>query len=762
LGASPNHPTKQASWGPRVKPAPPLLAVAWARFQARTSGLAASLDGDAFFVASRVPDAAALLPFRYLVCAIHTWRALQSQRPGAVLVITPPVVAPIVAWLWCRVHGRPLIVDCHTDTFHSRKWGWALPLLRWLFRRSCAVLVHTEEALHLVEGWRVPALLLPDDVPQPEEAQQREPASTPSVLIAGSLDGNEPVAEVLAAASLLPEVAVRVTGEPAQVSAAVLETAPPNVVFTGFLPYRVFLGEMLAAHVVGVFSTDPHIMNRAAFEAAGLGRPLVLSDLGGLRARFGNGALFAANQPETMAAVLRGALADQDELARRSRAMAEDLRRQRAEAMGRLQTILPRIPAAPAGRILRITQHPFPEMPVIRRDVFELLASGYEVDLICSAGWTADDRLSRQQPGLRVFRVPIRHRRRPLIRYPLEYAGFFFAALALASLLGLRRRYAAVQVDNLPDSLVFSGVVPRLRGARLVFNMYELSPEMVAARFRHRGRWLLVRMARLLEAAAIRCSSHVIVVSRPCFDVLRRRGVAPERMSIVLNTTPWTMPAGTGANGAGANGVNRSGPPTLVTHSTLVERYGVHVIIQALALLQERWPELRLRVIGGGEQMAALIEVSHRLDLTHRVSFSGGHLPWAETIAEIRRATIGVVGVVPDGYGQLLLPTKLLEYAYLGVPAVCSRLPAIEAYFGSDALAYARPGDPADMAAQVDRLLRDSRAAERQASRAAEIAQRMAWEHVRLDYLSALGLVREAAHDAPAGSHPGCDERVGA
>lgn len=265
---------------------------------------------------------------------------------------------------------------------------------------------------------------------------------------------------------------------------------------------------------------------------------------------------------------------------------------------------------------------------------------------------------------------------------------------------------------------------------------------MVGARFRHRGRGLHVRLARLLEAAAIGCSSHVIVVSRPCFEVLRRRGVAPGRMSVVLNTTPWSMPAGTGATEA--NGANRAGPPTLVTHTTLVERYGVHVIIQALALLRERWPELRLRVIGGGEELAALRRLSDRLELGERVSFSAGQLPWAETIAEIRRATLGVVGVVPDGYGQLLLPTKLLEYAHLGVPAVCSRLPAIEAYFGADALAYANPGDPADMAAQIERLLRDRGAAEAQARRAAEVARRLAWEHVRLDYLSALGLAEKA------------------
>lgn len=453
----------------------PLLAIAWARFQPRTAALATSFDGETLFVTSSIADSAALLPLRYLACTVRTWRALERHRPPAVLVITPPVVAPIVAWLWCRLRHRPLVVDCHTDTFHSRKWGWAQPVLRWLFRRSCATLVHTAEALELVDAWRIPALLLPDDVPDPSQAEHREPRRRPTVLIAGSLDGNEPVAEALAAASLLPGVDVRFTGDPSKVPANIREEAPANAVFTGFLPYRAFLGEMQAAHVVAVFSTDPHIMNRAAFEATGLSRPLVLSDLPGLRARFGKGALFAANRPEAMATALQRALADLDRLAVCSRVMAEELRQQRVEALARLQAMLKWFRMEPAGRVLRITQHPFPEMPVIKGDISELLAGGYEVDVICSAGWCGNEHVARREPGLRVYCIPIKRRRRPLIRYPFEYLGFFLAALVLATALGARRRYAAVQVDNLPDSLVFSAVVPRLRGARLVLNMYELT-----------------------------------------------------------------------------------------------------------------------------------------------------------------------------------------------------------------------------------------------------------------------------------------------
>ncbi|MFZ0214383.1 MAG: glycosyltransferase, partial [Candidatus Dormiibacterota bacterium] len=327
-----------------VRPGHPVarsaLAVAWAPFQARTEALAEALGGRAAFVSGRLPPLPALAPLRYLGCAWRTWRLLDRRRPIAVVVVTPPVVAPAVAWCWCRLRGCPLIVDCHTDTFHARRWAWARPLLRALFARSRAVLVHTEEAVEIVRGWRVAGLLLPDDVPDGSRAEPAATPTRPTVLVAGSLDANEPVAETLAAARLLPEVHLRFTGDPRGVPRAVRAAAPANVAFTGFLPYRRFLGAMRAAHVVAVFSTDTHIMNRAAFEAAGLGRPLVLSDLAGLRARFGEGAIYAVNDPQEMARSLRLALADAAGMADRSRLLGERLRGQRDDALRRLQILV--------------------------------------------------------------------------------------------------------------------------------------------------------------------------------------------------------------------------------------------------------------------------------------------------------------------------------------------------------------------------------------------------------------------------------------
>jgi hypothetical protein len=339
---------------------------------------------------------------------------------------------------------------------------------------------------------------------------------------------------------------VRLTGDPHRLPSEVRRSAPANAVFTGFLPYPEFLGELMAANVAAAFSTDPQIMNRAAFEAVGLGRPLVLSDLPALRDRFGEAALLAPNRPPEMAEALREALGRQRELAGRSAALAVELRDRRRAALDQLQLQLEESRPATRrrdsrGAVLMISQHSFAEEAIVRRNVFEVLEAGFDVDLICSTG-ISGVRPAETPAGLRVHWIPIRHRRRPLLRYAWEYGGFFLAALGLAGSLASRRRYAAVQVDNLPDFLVFAAVVPRLRGARVVFNMFELTPEMVASRFGSPALRLLTDLARRLERAAAGWADHVIVVSEECRRRVLGRGVPPEKLTVVLNTT--ATPAG--------------------------------------------------------------------------------------------------------------------------------------------------------------------------------------------------------------------------
>ncbi|MDR0360238.1 MAG: glycosyltransferase, partial [bacterium] len=673
------------------------------------------------------------LPLRYVSGATATWALLRRHRPELVVAISPPFLCPLVALAWCRLHGSTLVIDCHTSAFQGPKWGWSQPVSRWLARRADLVTLHTEEQRSQVAAWGADAALLPDDVPGREDAgrgpdRDRAAPPRPVVVVAGSLDDQEPVEAAVQAAALLDDVEVRITGDHHKIPATLVRSAPANVVFTGWLDYPRFLGELEAADVVAAFSLDPQMMNRAAFEAVGLSRPLVLSDLPGLRGRFADAALFCPNEPPAMAATLRLALAQGTELSARSTHLQAALRAQRADALGQVRSLLEGRRSMPASkRLLMVSQHPFPDNPTLRRNIDCVLDQGWQLDVLCTGEHGRAKGNAR--PGLDLRRLSLAHRRRSAFRYPAEYILFFLRALPRVIWLSLRHRYQCVQVDNLPDFLVFIALLGRLRGARVVLFMYELMPEMTGSRLRAPSTHPLVRMAAWLEQRAIAWADTVITVNEPCRRLLIERGADPEKIAVVPNSQPARRTAHAPAP---------SPLPSLVTHATLIERYGVQVAIRALAQLRDRWPALTLQVLGEGDDRPRLERLAADLGVAGAVEFTG-FLPWDAAMARIASAAVGIVPVLPDGYGQLLLPNKLFDYVAEGVPAVCSRLPTIEEYFPASTVAYFEPGDAAGLASQIERLLSDSDLRRRQAQDAREALDAVSWDRVSGRYLAALG-----------------------
>jgi glycosyltransferase involved in cell wall biosynthesis len=704
----------------------PLVALAWSRFQARTEALANELGGEARFIAGRHLRASRLqLPFRYLRDSIDTWWQLRRLKPRVVIVITPPVFAPLVAWLWCRLHGRPLVIDCHTLALHSRKWAWALPLHRFLMRRARAVLVHTNEAVAEVRGWGAEVMVLPDELPDPALAGEPAPTRGPRVLIAGSLDWDEPVAAVLEAARQIPTLELRLTGDPARVAAEVRAAAPSNAIFTGWLDYRTFLGEVRAADVVAAFTGQPGVMNRAAFEAVGLGKPLVLTDLPGMRERFGEAALFTTNDPADIARTINRAYVERDRLAQQSLHLQADLRAARSEGLTRLRTLVAETPWR-ARRVLLVSQHAYPDAPLLRRNVEHLAAQGVQLDLVCMKP-AKPPPSSALLPGMRIFALPIRHRRNHAMNYVVEFGSFFVLALPIVSALGLRRRYDTVQIDNLPDFLPFVAIVPRLRGARVVFYMYDMFPELAMTRLGLHAHHPLIRLSRRIEWSALKWVDHAVVVT----DLFRRtligRGVDAAKISVVYNTQPLST----------AMRKPTVGRPRLVTHASLVERYGVQVVIRAVPTLRKAWPDLSYEVLGRGEYLPSLERLADELGVRDIVTFAG-FLPWSEAMDRISSASLGIVPVIADGFGEFILPMKLLEYVGMGIPVVCARLPGIEEHFDPESVAFFEPDDSEGLAHQVNRLLNDPVAAELQAARATKALEALRWETVAPRYLAAL------------------------
>ncbi|HVG36770.1 MAG TPA: glycosyltransferase, partial [Thermoplasmata archaeon] len=115
--------------------------------------------------------------------------------------------------------------------------------------------------------------------------------------------------------------------------------------------------------------------------------------------------------------------------------------------------------------------------------------------------------------GTRVTRIPLRARRGGRLRYVFQYAVFF--ALSSLELFRIHRRnpLQIVHVHSLPDFQVFCAILLKLRGVRVILDLHEALPEIVAARFRPGIGRLLVRLARAAERFSVLFADQVITVN---------------------------------------------------------------------------------------------------------------------------------------------------------------------------------------------------------------------------------------------------------
>ena len=349
-------------------------------------------------------------------------------------------------------------------------------------------------------------------------------------------------------------------------------------------------------------------------------------------------------------------------------------------------------------RVLIVRHGYFPADPRVRREVTALVSRGHEVDVVCLREPGQDAR--ETVAGARVVRLPIGHRRASSGRYLLEYGAFGASAAATVAALHLRRRYDLVQVNTMPDALVFAALAPKLAGASVLLDLHEVMPELYASKFGVPLSHPLPRLLAATERLAVDFADACIAVSRPCLDRYVDRGSPPDKFTVVMNTPDPQLFARVAAapepDGSGGRA------PTAVSHGTLVERYGFDLLLTAVAEL----PGVRLDIVGDGEERPRLEREAESLGIDDRVAFTGRVA--VDAVAErIRRADVGVVANRRDEFTDLVVPTKLLEYVAVGVPAVAARTPAVEEYFDGRAIQYFRAGDARDLARALGEVLGD-------------------------------------------------------
>ena len=121
------------------------------------------------------------------------------------------------------------------------------------------------------------------------------------------------------------------------------------------------------------------------------------------------------------------------------------------------------------------------------------------------------------------------------------------------------------------------------------------------------------------------------------------------------------------------------------------------------------------------------------LNLGERVRFSNTHFRVDDLPKLLEGATLGIIPNRRDAATRHMLPVKLLEYVYLGIPTVVPRLDAIQHYFQDDMVGYYEPGQVDSLRrAMLDILTNPERGAAL-ARRAHSFTQQHAWDRMKLE-----------------------------
>jgi len=261
-------------------------------------------------------------------------RMLRESRPRVVWIQLPQVPLLWVALLYRRLYNSHAVVisDCHNAMF--RKPWCKFPFGLSILSKSNIVLVHNADVERTAIGLGInrERLLVVEDPPASFPAEIHLTLTIdlprPWFVFPASFSSDEPIAELLRAAAVVPNISILITGnlnnckEP-----TLIEQAPANVRFLGFLERDQFEALIQNCDAVVALTRLEDVQLSVCGEAVGAERPMLVSGTPTLRRQFPRGTVFVdSSDPSDIASGMQQLQANQQGLTEEMRAFHLQLR----------------------------------------------------------------------------------------------------------------------------------------------------------------------------------------------------------------------------------------------------------------------------------------------------------------------------------------------------------------------------------------------------------------------------------------------------
>ena len=368
----------------------------------------------------------------------------------------------------------------------------------------------------------------------------------------------------------------------------------------------------------------------------------------------------------------------------------------------------------------------------VRRECDALADRGEKVDLICLQ--KADEAPQETINNVTVYRLPVKHKRgQGPLAYIVEYLNFFIRAFFCLTRLHLKNKYPIVQVHNMPDFLVFTTLIPKLLGAKIILDMHDITPELFVSLYGISEKSLTFKLLCFAERLSLAYADAVITVNQNIRDLFLSRNPIARKIEVVMNAPDprYFTPKRSGA-------LIPNGTVRLFHHGQILRRYSFEVALEGFQIAKQHIPQLQFDLYGDGEEkyiaeLQTYIKTHQLQDCVHL----HGRVPVDQIPPLIEQAHIGIVPCKKDVFvDKVMLPVRLLEYVAMNTPTIISRVGTVESYFDDTEVAYYPHNDAQALAQQIMSLYHDANKCQRLVENAKAAFQNHRWEQQKENYYS--------------------------
>ena len=390
------------------------------------------------------------------------------------------------------------------------------------------------------------------------------------------------------------------------------------------------------------------------------------------------------------------------------------------------------------GAVLLFSHYPADPRP--RRAAEALAAQGVNIDLICLRDSDSDP--THQTYGnIDVTRVGMKRRRGGRLAYIAQYAAFVLTCFFRLAWRSLTRRYDFVHVHNMPDVLVFSAMVPKLLGAKVILDLHDPMPELMRTIFKLSEESFSVAMLKRLEKWSIRFADLVLTVNLACKKIYSSRSCEPRKIKVVINSPDddvFRLPGTNSRNGNGKNG-NGSKPFVVLYHGSLVHRNGFDLALESLEKVKSTIPSVRLKVCGARTAFfEEVMKTAQQRGLDRNVDYLG-RCNVNEIVEAIRNCDLGIIPNHRNIFTEINTPTRIFEYLALSKPVIAPKTRGIQDYFGDQDLIFFELGDADDLARQIEFAYSHPIDVAETVKRGQAVYRSHTWSRERLTLLNSIG-----------------------